>query len=67
MKLAKTLTMISAAEVITRALVARPVDHRLVVVLVSPVVLADPGEQEHLVVHREPEEDREHQQRHEAD
>ena len=66
MKLANTLTMISAAEVITRALVASPriTDSRLSSVSVKCSWIRET--QEHLVVHREAEQDREHQQRHEA-
>ena len=59
-------TMISAAEVITRPVVARPVDHRLVRVVGLLVGLAHVAHEEDLVVHREPEQDREHHQRHEA-
>ena len=43
MKLAKTLTMISAAEVITRALEREAVDHRLAVVARLGEVLVDRG------------------------
>ena len=43
----------------------RPRDHGFVVVAGRHVLLADPGQEEHLVVHREPEEDGEHDQRQE--
>ena len=39
--------------------------HGFVVVAGGDVLLADPGQEEHLVVHREPEEDGEHDQRQE--
>ena len=65
MKLVKTLIMISAAAVITRAVEADR-DHRLAVVTRLAEVLVHAAEQEHLVVHREAEQDREHHQRHEA-
>ena len=63
MKAEKTLTMISAADVITRPVVADALDDRGRVVLRALPGLLDVRHQEHLVVHREPEEDREHQQR----
>ena len=63
-KLPKTTTMIAAAAVMTRAVAARPsaTDVRL-----SPVrspLLPDPGQQEHLVVHRQAEHDGEQHHRH---
>ena len=66
MKLENTQTMISAAEVITLPVEARPSTTALLGVAGLLVVLLDLREQEHLVVHREPEQDREHQQRHVA-
>ena len=59
--------MISAAEVITLAVPDRPVTTDCVAVAGCHVFLPDSGEQEHLVVHREPEEDGEHHQWHERD
>src|SRR6188472_464208 len=47
--------------------VGEALDHRLALVFVFAEVLAHLGQQEDLVVHREAEEDREHQQWHEAD
>ncbi len=67
MKAKKTLTMISAAEVMTRPVVPTPV---ITASRLSPLLqpcLPDVGHQEHLVVHREPEQDREHHQRDEGD
>ena len=63
----KTLTMISAAEVITRPVVPMPSMTAVRVVARALPGLLDVRHQEHLVVHREAEEDREHHQRHEAD
>ena len=63
-KVRKTTTMIAAAAVITRAVFARP-SATPPGVAVLQVLLADPRDQEDLVVHREPEEDREHHHRHE--
>ena len=60
-KLVNTQTMISAAEVITRPVDAEPVDHGLGRVARLLPMLLDLREQEHLVVHREAEQDREHQ------
>ena len=57
----------SAALVITRAVVEMPADHALDVLAGLQVLLADAREQEDLVVHRQPEQDREHHHRHEAD
>ena len=59
-----TATMISAAPVMIRAVEPTP---NMTASVVSPrlvVALADPAEQEHLVVHREPEEHGEEEQRH---
>ena len=52
---------------ITRAVPAKPLDDRVVVADPGLAALLDLRQQEHLVVHREAEEDREHQQRHEGD
>jgi hypothetical protein len=57
--------MINAAEVITRAVAAKPVHDALVAVAGAHVVLTDPAQQEDLVVHRQPEEDGEHDHRQE--
>ena len=57
------VTMISAAAVITRAVAARPSATASRVVAGAVVLLADPREQEHLVVHRQAEQDREHHHR----
>ncbi len=59
--------MIAAAAVITRALVTSPETTELFVVLAGVVVLLDLGDEEHLVVHRQPEQDREHEQRYVGD
>ena len=59
--------MISAADVMTRAVAAMPLTTDSVLSPVVEVLLPDPGQQEHLVVHRQPEEDGEHHHRHEAD
>ena len=56
--------MISAAPVISRAVEPTPKDDRVVVSPRLRVALADPAEQEDLVVHREPEQHREEEQRH---
>ena len=64
-KLPNTNTMMAAAAVMTRAVVARP---SATDVWLSPVrspLLLDAGEEEHLVVHREAEHDGEHHHRHE--
>ena len=63
MKEAKTLIMISAALVMTRAVDADTLDHGPLRVEVLAVLLAHPAHQEHLVVHREAEQDREHEHR----
>ena len=62
-KAPKTATMIAAAAVITRAVRARPSVTALGRVAVAQVLLAHAREQEHLVVHREAEQDREHDHR----
>ena len=60
----KTATMISAAAVISCPVSARP-RRTAVTMLAGPlVVLVERGEQEHLVVHGQPEQDREHHHRH---
>ena len=59
--------MISAAEVMTRPVRARPSITACVVVARSLPGLLDVRHQEDLVVHRQPEQDREHHQRHVAD
>ena len=64
-KLEKTTTMIAAAVVITRAVAADADRDAAVASPVRDPRLVHPGEQEHLVVHRQPEHDREHQHRHE--
>ena len=56
--------MISAAPVISRAVEPIPNRDGAVVVARLAVALADPAQQEHLVVHREPEEHAEQEQRH---
>ena len=66
-KLRNTQIMISAADVMTRAVAAMPsITASVVVVAGAQVLLADAAEQEHLVVHRQPEQDREHHHRDEA-
>ena len=55
--------MIAAAEEITRPVAARPRSTLPRGVAGAQPVLPDPRQQEHLVVHRQPEEDREHQDR----
>ena len=55
--------MISAAPVISRAVERDAARDGFVGVASSGVALADPAEQEHLVVHGEPEEDREEEER----
>ena len=65
-KLEKTHTMISAADVITRPVEARPSTTARVGSFGLLVVLLDLCHQEHLVVHGQAEEDREHEQRHVA-
>ncbi len=67
MKLAKTATMIAAAEAMTLPVPARPGDDGLARGLAGVDLLAHAAEEEHLVVHREPEEDREHHHRHVGD
>ena len=62
-KARNTLIMISAADVITLAVVARPSTTLRVAVTGPLELLTDPGQEEHLVVHREPEEDGEHDHR----
>ena len=64
-KLPKTNTMMAAAAVITRAVVARPLATDGVAVAGAVVLLLDPGEEEHLVVHREAEHDGEEHHRRE--
>ena len=59
-----TATMISAAPVMIRAVEATPCSDGLLVSPARVVPLADPAEQEHLVVHRQPEEHREEEERH---
>ena len=63
-KAPKTQNMISAATVISACSGRQPVHDGDRVVLGSVVLLADAGEEEHLVVHREPEHDGEHEHRH---
>ena len=62
-KLANTHTMIRAAAVMTRAVEARPSATAVRVVVRAVVLLPDPGEEEHLVVHREAEDDGEQHHR----
>ena len=66
-KLVKTQTMIAAAEVITRPVLASPSITASWSSSLGSGSAPHLGQQEDLVVHREAEEDREHQQRHEAD
>ena len=66
-KLRNTEIMMSAAEVMTRAVVVMPTITDSVLSSAVDVLLADAAEEEHLVVHREPEQDREHEHRDEAD
>ena len=54
-----TVTITAAPAVITRADLARPSATAERVVTGPVVLLLDPGQEEHLVVHREPEQDRE--------
>ena len=61
-KAPNTLIMISAAEVITRAVLDRPLTTASWLSPLADVLLADAGQEEHLVVHREAEEDGEHDQ-----
>ena len=63
MKAPNTAVMISAAAVMTLAVAARPSATAVRVSRALQVLLADPGEQEDLVVHRQAEEDREHHHR----
>ena len=63
MKLPKTEIMISAAAAITFELISSPFGDRLAVPSPCRAVVLDLAEQEHLVVHREAEEDCEHHQR----
>ena len=58
--------MISAAEVTIRPVSRQAADHRPAVVAVAHIGRPDGAEQEHLVVHREPEQHGEHQQRYVA-
>ena len=67
MKPQKTATMISAAEVMIRPVPAMPRTTALVVVAGAQVLLANPRQQEHLVVHGQPEQDREHEHRDERE
>ena len=60
----KTATMISAAPVMIRAVEPDPERHRAGGVAGGREPLPDPAEQEDLVVHREPEEHREEEERH---
>jgi hypothetical protein len=60
----KTTMMIAAAPVISRAVEATPVDDRAGRVPGRRPGLVDAAEQEHLVVHREAEQDREQKDRH---
>ena len=62
-KTANTATMISAALVIVAALRAQPLGHGGLGVTRRVVALADAREQEDLVVHGEPEDDRQEQRR----
>ena len=64
-KLPNTTTMMAAAAVITRAVDGQPVGHRGAAVAGAVPLLPDPGEQEHLVVHRQAEHDGEQHHRHE--
>ena len=64
-KARKTAIMIAAAAVMTRAVAARP-SATARCCLRALVLLADAGQQEHLVVHGQPEEDGEHHHRDEA-
>ena len=63
MKAANTATMIAAAAVMTRPVPARPSSDRAAVVAGAQPGLAHPADQEDLVVHRQPEQHREHQHR----
>ena len=62
-KIRNTKIITSAAEVMTRAGAGEPDRHGLAVVAGALVLLADAREQEQLVVHRQPEQQGEHQQR----
>ena len=57
------MTTSSAAEVMIRPERCRPRDDRHVVVAAGVVLLLDPRQQEHLVVHGQPEAERQHQRR----
>ena len=61
MKAPNTKIMMVAAAMMTRPVVAWPGADGLVVVAGGGPLLADPGDQEHLVVHGQAEQDREHQ------
>ena len=65
MKLPKTTTMIAAAAVMTRAVVARPLATDEVAVAGARPLLLHAGEEEHLVVHRQAEHDGEEHHRRE--
>ncbi len=62
-KPAKTMTMSRAAEVMIRPERCRPERHGLAGVVALLVQLDDPREEEDLVVHRQAEAEREHEQR----
>ena len=62
-KLPNTQIMIAAAAVMSRAVLARPCATAVGVVVRAVVLLLDAAEQEHLVVHREAEHDREQHHR----
>ena len=62
-KTEKTATMITAALVITPALLAMPPTTACAVVAPRAAQLADPAQQEHVVVHAEPEQEHEEEQR----
>ena len=61
----KNVHMIAAAAVMTRAVADKPSATAVVLFAGAQVLLPDAREQEHLVVHREAEQDREHHDRQE--
>ena len=58
-----TQIMMAAAAVMTRAVLASPSATAQVLSPRPPPLLPDPRQQEHLVVHRQPEQDGEHHER----
>ena len=67
MKMANTDTITAAALVITPAVSVMPRSHREPGGQAAGGVLADPGQDEHVVVHRQPDQDHHHEQREPVD